>query len=260
MHYISVDEAKNRPGLKIAVVQGMPSPWGESVKAICALKDLEFAAIAQSPRQANAELVAWTGHRNAPVVIYDNEDPRTGWAEILFLLERLAPEPRLIPADAADRALMFGLSHEIAGEDGLGWNRRLSLVAASMASGKPPMQADPQAAEEFVQLYGVNRGAIDRADARTADILTMLSDRLESQQSNGSDYFIGNSLSAADVYFCYFSQLLAPLAQEHCPLKDTDRPRFESRPPLTDAALTPALIAHRDRIFHQFLPLPMDFS
>ena len=93
MDYVPVEQAKSREGLRIATVQGLPSPWSESVKGICAVRELAFTPIAQQVRGANPELVAWTGHRNAPVVVYNDELPRTGWAEILILLERLAPAP-----------------------------------------------------------------------------------------------------------------------------------------------------------------------
>ena len=53
-------------------------------------------------------------------------------AEILLLAERLAPTPSLLPADPAVRALAFGLAHEICGEAGLGWSRRLQMVHASL--------------------------------------------------------------------------------------------------------------------------------
>jgi hypothetical protein len=56
--------------------------------------------------------------------MYNNERPRAGWAEILLLSERLAPNPSLLPKDAVDRALVFGLAHEICGEQGLAWSRR----------------------------------------------------------------------------------------------------------------------------------------
>ena len=45
---------------------------------------------------------------------------------------RLAPAPPLIPARADERALAFGLAHEICGEGGLGWSRRLQLIHADL--------------------------------------------------------------------------------------------------------------------------------
>jgi hypothetical protein len=71
-----------------------------------------------------SRLKEWAGQRSGPILMYNNERPRAGWAEILLLSERLAPNPSLLPKDAVDRALVFGLAHEICGEQGLAWSRR----------------------------------------------------------------------------------------------------------------------------------------
>ncbi len=80
-------------------------------------------------------LAAWAGDVGIPVVAYENEKLRTGWAEILLLAERLKPEPALIPAGAQDRATLFGLAHEICGEMGFGWAYRLLMVRQSLGHG-----------------------------------------------------------------------------------------------------------------------------
>src|SRR3546814_12280278 len=43
-------------------------------------------------------------------------------------IQRLAPEPRLIPADLDDRTLMFGLCNALCSENGFGWNLRLKTT------------------------------------------------------------------------------------------------------------------------------------
>ena len=90
-----------------------------------------------SAGEPNADIVAWGGEASAPIVAWAKEKPINRWIDILYLAERLAPKPSLIPADATQRALMIGLSHEICGEMGIGWNRRLQLFAPAYASGKP---------------------------------------------------------------------------------------------------------------------------
>ena len=147
--YLSTEQAIARPGLRMVVVGNVPSPWGEAAKGILHIKGLDWAAVRlayddEAQRQ-------WAGQRSGPIAIYDKEPPRAGWAEILLLAERLAPTPALIPADAAERATMFGLAHEICGQEGLGWTRRLQLIhagafgerggqylAASTATARPP--------------------------------------------------------------------------------------------------------------------------
>ena len=126
--YLSTEQAIARPGLRMVVVGNVPSPWGEAAKGILHMKGIDWAAVRlvyddDAQRQ-------WAGGRSGPIAIYDNEPPRAGWAEILLLAERLKPEPSLVPADAAERAIMFGLAHEICGQEGLGWTRRLQLIEA----------------------------------------------------------------------------------------------------------------------------------
>jgi glutathione S-transferase len=128
--YVSVEEAIERPGVRMVVVGGVPSPWGEAAKGILHIKGIDWAAVRLA--YDNELLSNWAGQRNGPVLVYNDEPPRSGWAEILLFAERLAPAPRLLPADPAERALMFGLAHELCGEQGLGWSRRLQLIHAGL--------------------------------------------------------------------------------------------------------------------------------
>ena len=50
------------------------------------------------------------------------------WLDILYLAERLGSGPSLLPADREGQVECIGLSHQICGEDGLGWNRRLKHI------------------------------------------------------------------------------------------------------------------------------------
>ncbi|HYY60588.1 MAG TPA: hypothetical protein VE756_04275 [Burkholderiales bacterium] len=128
--YVSVDEAIKRSGVRMVVVGGVPSPWGEAAKGILHIKNIEWAAVRLV--YDSEPLKEWAGQRSGPILMYNNERPRAGWAEILLLSERLAPNPSLLPKDAADRALVFGLAHEICGEQGLAWSRRLQLIHAGL--------------------------------------------------------------------------------------------------------------------------------
>jgi hypothetical protein len=128
--YLSIEEAIGRRGLRMVVVGGVPSPWGEAAKGILHVKGIDWAAVRLV--YDSGALKDCAGQRNGPVAIYEDERPRSGWAEILQLAERLGAKPSLLPADAAQRALVFGLAHEICGESGLGWSRRLQLIDAGL--------------------------------------------------------------------------------------------------------------------------------
>jgi glutathione S-transferase len=250
MDYISVEDAIALPGLRLVLTRGTPGPWGQAVKAIFHLKNIPYVAAAQEVGEPNEALQRWTNQNSAPVAVYNDERPRTRWNEILLLGERLSPEPRLIPNDSADRAMMFGLCHELCEEDGLGWNRREILFQMMAAAGAPR--------EVLVRKYssGYESAHIRQ---RIIDILKMLTARLQSQQAAGSAYLVGMTLSAADIYWAAFSILFAPPPPEICPMTDGMRAFFATNAPEILAALDPQLIAHRDRIFSEAFALPMSF-
>ena len=134
--YISVEDAIPRAGLRMVVVGGVPSPWGEAAKGIFHVKGIEWAAVRLA--YDSEALKEWAGQRNGPVAICNDERPRSGWAEILLLAERLAPAPALLPADPAERALAFGLAHELMGEGGLAGS---GLARKYTAQGQPSVAA-----------------------------------------------------------------------------------------------------------------------
>src|SRR5690349_11923438 len=172
--YLSVEEARSRNGLRMVVVGNVPSPWGEAAKGILHIKRIEWAAVRLI--YDSESLKEWAKQRSGPVAIYEDERPRAGWAEILLLAERLAPTPALLPADPAERALVFGLSHEICGEAGLGWSRRLQLIHAGLngAGGfAPPV------AKYLGKKYGYTAEAGAAAGARVAALLDMFARRLK---------------------------------------------------------------------------------
>src|ERR1700752_3766011 len=116
------------PGLRLVLTTGVPGPWGEAAKGIFHAKGIPFARVAQSAGADNDEIFAWTGHRNAPTAMYDDEPARTSWREILWLAERLRPQPALLPDDPEERVRCLGLSEELMGVGGFGWCRRLMLL------------------------------------------------------------------------------------------------------------------------------------
>lgn len=250
--YVSVEEAIARPGLRMVVVSNVPSPWGEAAKGILHIKDIDWAAVRLV--YDSEALNKWAGQRSGPIAIYGDERPRAGWAEILLLAERLAPSPALLPADAAERALVFGLAHEICGEAGLGWSRRLQLVHAGLqgAGGFPP-----RIAQYLGKKYGYSPEAGAAAGARVAELLRMLAARLKAQRELGSRYYVGRSLTAVDVYGATIAALFRPLPHAQCAMDPVTRAAFETIDPHTEAALDPILFEHRDMMYAEHLVLPL---
>lgn len=257
MNYLSVTEARELGGLRLVLSVGVPGPWGEAAKGVFHVKGLPYAAVAQFPGADNEDLMAWTGRANAPVAVYDREEARSGWAEILFLAERLAPEPRLIPEDASDRAWMFGLAHEICGEGGLGWSRRLMMIDSLLSAESG--DAFRRAGEVLGARYGYSKEAAAEAPRRVAAVLGLLAGQLRRQRERGLGFLVGSSLSAVDLYWATFAALLRPLPGDLCPMPDYLRGWYEATGPVVDAALDPELLAYRERIYRNYLELPLKF-
>lgn len=250
--YLGVEEAIRRGGLRMVVVGDVPSPWGEAAKGFWHIKGIEWAAVRLV--YDNEPLKEWAGQRSGPVAIYENERPRSGWAEILLLAERLAPIPSLLPMDPADRAVVFGLAHEICGESGLGWSRRLQLVHAGLqnAGGFPA-----PVAKYLGKKYGYSPKAGAASGQRVTELLGMLAARLKLQREAGSRYYVGDALTAVDVYSATFTALFGPLPSEHCRMEASVRASFETRDARTEAALDPILFEHRDMMYAEHLELPL---
>ncbi|MBO0765024.1 MAG: hypothetical protein J2P50_10615 [Hyphomicrobiaceae bacterium] len=250
--YVSVEEAVRRSGLRMVVVGGVPSPWGEAAKGIFHIKQIEWAAVRLV--YDSDVLATWAGQRTGPIAIYENERPRHGWAEILLLAERLAPAPSLLPADPADRALVFGLCHELCGEAGLGWSRRLQLIEKGFnnAGGFPLPVAKYLAAK-----YGYSPQAGAAAGARVVALLGMLAGRLKAQRAAASPYYVGRVLTAVDIYSAAFAAMFRPLPHEQCAMDSGARAAVELSDAQTAAALDPILFEHRDMMYARHLELPL---
>lgn len=254
VQFVELEEARARGGVRMSVVTGVPSPWGEAAKGIWHVKKIPWVAVRMPPGE-NA-VTEWTGSTSAPVVRYEDEAPRGGWAQILLLAERLEPTPPLLPADPETRALALGLAHEICGEMGLGWCRRLVGIDRGLATDGAEGFPAP-IARYLAGKYGWYEGCGELARRRVVEILGMLARRLHAQRDAGSPYYLGDALGAVDLYSATFLVLFAPLPPEHCPLPDALRATFENVDDETRAALDPILLEHRDRIYAEHLELPI---
>jgi glutathione S-transferase len=254
--YVDVETARRAKGMRLAVTQGVPGPWGESAKGILHVKRIPYLKVAQEAAGENAALKAWTGHSNAPVAVYDDEPPRAGWAEILVLAERVAPTPRLIPDSARERALMFGYAHELCGELGLGWNRRLMGLDRMLPRDGDPLRGDGPI-ETLGRRYGYTRANARAASERVAKTLAELSRRLREQRAAGSRFLVGDALSALDIYWAAFAALIEPLPDDVCPMPDYLRAFYTLDDASARSALDPELLAHRDFVYRSYLELPL---
>lgn len=257
--YISLGEAKARDGLRLVTTRGLPGAWSEAARGVLYVKRIPYARVPFAVGQDNAEVVNWTGINSAPVALYGREPPRDHWTQILMLAERLQPDPPLVPRDEEQRALMFGLSHALLGEDGYVWNFRLrsfeSAAAASREGEEGARKYDRNMLERLRRKYAYGRGG-DQPVQRLLAILDLFAARLKEQRTAGSRYLVGDTLTAVDIYWAVTSILVVPLPLELCPIPEAMRAGYHEVDPVVLAAADRILIEHRDEIYHRHLELP----
>jgi glutathione S-transferase len=250
--YLSVEEAIPRRGLRMVVLGQVPSPWGEAAKGIFHVKRIDFAAVRLV--YDDDVLKAWARQLSGPVAILDDEPPRSGWAEILMLAERLAPTPALLPLEPVARGRALKLADGFCGPDGLGWHRRLQLVHAGVTG---VGGFSERIAGYLGKKYGYQPADTARNSARVLELLGEFAAVLRTQRDAGQVYYLGAELSAVDIYSATFMALFSPLPESQCAMNPGARRAFEWLDPATAAALDPILLEHRDLVYSRHLELPL---
>ncbi|MGD9601433.1 MAG: glutathione S-transferase C-terminal domain-containing protein [Gammaproteobacteria bacterium] len=269
VRYVEIAEARKMSGLRIVLgAYPIPGPWREACKGVFWVKGLKYTAVrsgdagtsdlALGMGGSQSELIAWTGQASAPVVAWNDERPRSSWIDQLNLAERLAPSPSLVPASVDDRVTMFGLANELLGENGMVWVKRLLMVDGPL---KTLPADDPQRAfwTFLGDKYGYSPAAAEAAALRIRDIVSAVAAQLARQQAAGKRYLVGDRLSAVDIYWATCCAILDPLPPEKCPMAEGFRGAYGNTDPRIEAALTPALRAHRDFIYETHLEFPIVF-
>jgi glutathione S-transferase len=255
MQFVDMETAKTSSGLRLVVVRRLPSPWSESAKGILLAKGLDFTPVAY--RSGDVEMERWTGTNNAPVALLDDEPPRSGWAEILLLAERLGGRLSLIPKDPERRAFLFGLGHELLGQDGLAWSGRLLLIEASLLSDGARGFPLP-VARRLAPRYGYRPGCGEHARARVREVCSLLATQLERGRAAGGPWYFGAEPSAVDIYSAATMHMLAPLPEVVCPMLPVIRDGFTWLAEEMADVVPRALIEHRDHVYGTLLGLPLE--
>ena len=253
MNYIEPAAAREMDGLRLALTAHAPAPYSLSARAIFDHHGVAYVPVLQAGAGANEDLLAWTGHRNAPVAVYNDEAPRVGWLEILHLAERLGAGPSLIPADIDDRMLMTGLSNELLGERGFIWNLRLVMFSL----GGPERAAKERTRNPMYDQYGYSEEAAAAGIGGARAVLERLTAQLVAQRNAGCNYIVGDALSAVDIYWAYFSQGVKTLPEASCPMPAGMRKAYEIAGGMLGDP-DPVLVEHRDRVFAEH-GLTLDF-
>ncbi|MEJ2130640.1 MAG: hypothetical protein P8Y95_03240, partial [Gammaproteobacteria bacterium] len=139
---------------------------------------------------------------------------------------------------------------------GFGWAFRL-LMFADAFSDAPTKPFPRRAAENLAPKYHWSEGMLSLAKPRLIEILATLDTVLAAQHAAGRNHLVGESLSAADVYWACFCALLRPLPDALCPMLEIIRESYCIYDDEVDAALSPRLLEHRDFVYETYLELPV---
>ena len=254
MHFVELEEAKTAKGVRLVIATNVPSPWSQAALGLFDMKGLDYLAVRF--RRGDEEIKRWTGARNAPAVLLDDEPPRTGWAEIVTLAERLGGKMSLVPDDDERRPRMFGLSHEILGEGGLGWSVRLLLTHASHVTDGHEGWPKP-VAEYLAPRYGYAPERVSASRARAIAVLRLLDRTLAESRAGGHDYLLGPAPTALDVHAAVGLAVIEPLPEAQCPMPAPVRHAFETLDRALKDAVSPELREHRALMFERHLVLPV---
>jgi glutathione S-transferase len=252
MRFVTLEEARTATGLKLVVAASLPSPWSEAAKGILHVKGIDallvrFASTDKAVRE-------WMGWHNVPVLLAPGEPIRTHWTEILETAERIGERdgPSLVPTADDDRVRLFGLAHELLGENGLVWSGRMLVIHRGLVT--EGQEGFPlRIAQYLAPKYGYAPERVGAARARVRALFNRFARLLE-----GKTYAIGGSLTALDLYIATAIAPFAPMSEALCP--DTHpivRHAFATASPDLSSEIPPVLVAHRDRIYEKHLELPV---
>ena len=215
-NFISLDEAAAMTeGTRITFIPGVQALFAEALKNICFVKGIPviralhplMGVDKETGQDRQARLYELTSQTSLPTMFYDEERPRNVWTEQLALAERIGSpsSPVLIPESFEHRVEMFGLCAVVLAEDGLLWNMRI-------------LNDGP-----LGRKYGYSDSASAAAPAKIAEAIALIDNRLGQQAERGSKYLVGDTLSAADIYWATMSMSVTATPPEIMPVTQQNK-------------------------------------
>jgi glutathione S-transferase len=168
-----------------------------------------------------------------------------------MLAERLAPSPALLSPEPNERGRALALANDFCAERGLGWTRRLQMVHAGLSK---TGGFNERIAGYLGKKYGYDPAAADTYGPRVRELLGRFAAAL---RGAGGEYYHGATFGAVDIYSAAFMALFGPLPEAVCAMHPAARAAFEWLDDETRAALDPALLAHRERMYARHLETPL---
>ena len=252
--FITLDEAAAmKEGVRITFIPGIQALYAEALKNICFVKEIPIIRALhplmgvdeKTGEDRQKRLYELTSQSSLPTMFVNDERPRNVWIEQLALAERIgsANSPTLIPADFEQRVEVFGLCSVVLGEDGLVWNMRI-------------MNDGP-----LGRKYGYTDEASLTAPAKIAEVTGLIDRRLEKQAEHGSRYLVGETLTAADIYWATMSMSITAVPPEIMPVTEQNQGMLKffaanSKIPIIAEVLSHRIEAHQRHILQAYCETP----
>ena len=208
--FITLEQAAGMTrGTRITFIPGVQALYAEALKNICYVKKIPISRVVhplmgvdqETGEDKQARLFDLTSQTSLPTMLHDAERPRNVWTEQLALAEQIgaADSPSLIPDNLELRLEMFGLCAVVLAEDGLVWNMRI-------------LNDSP-----LGRKYGYSEAGSSRGPDKIAEAISLIDKRLKAQERRGSRFLVGDTLSAADLYWATMSMSVLPVPPEIMP-------------------------------------------
>ena len=240
-------------GVRITFIPGIQALYAEALKNICFVKEIPIIRALhplmgvdeKTGEDRQRRLYELTSQSSLPTMFVNDERPRNVWIEQLALAEKIggATSPALIPADFEQRVEVFGLCSVVLGEDGLVWNMRI-------------MNDGP-----LGRKYGYTDAASLTAPAKIAEVTGLIDRRLEKQAEHGSRYLVGETLTAADIYWATMSMSITAVPPEIMPVTEQNQGMLKffaanSKIPIIAEVLSHRIEAHQRHILQAYCETP----
>ncbi|MEQ8691240.1 MAG: glutathione binding-like protein [Pseudomonadales bacterium] len=252
--FIPLEEAAAMTsGTRVTFIPGIPALYSEALKNICYAKGIPLIRALHpmmgideaTGKDRQAPLYELTRQTSLPTMFHNDERPRNVWIEQLALADQIgAPDsPQLIPSDFEQRVEVFGLCAVVLAEDGFIWNMRLL--------GDSPL----------ARKYGYGEEASAQAPGKMAEALGVIERRLAAQEARDSRYLVGDSVSAADIYWATMSIALVPPPPEIMPVTQENKGMLKyfarnAQIPAIAEVLTERIAAHQRYILTTYCETP----
>jgi glutathione S-transferase len=255
--WLTLEQALPLPGLRVAPVRGgVPSPWSELILACFHVKRIPMARVdARDPDRRLTSMKALTGRESLPLVFWNDERPRSNWLDQLVLAERISVSPRLLPDDPLHRAKVVGLMAELCSEAGFGWHRRVLMIERLLS--EPTFGERERGIGKYLaKKYRHSADSVEGSSQRCEEIVATFA----ALQAAGHGYLLGSALTALDLAWAAFAALIKPLSEDLCRMSPLWRDLYTWVPSMTPAPAVEALLSYRDRIYRDWLPLPVELG